>query len=296
VLEITDLTKRYGSVVALDGATFTVRPGRLVGFLGPNGAGKTTTMRCVFGLARPDRGTVRWQGAEIDRGHRLRFGYMPEQRGLYPRMRVAEQLSYFAQQHGLSAKTAKAATARWLDGLGLADRASAKLETLSHGNQQRIQLGAALVHDPELLVLDEPFSGLDPIGIETMSGILRERAAAGVAVVFSSHQLDLVEDLCEDVVIINRGRIAAAGAIDDLRASSTRRHLEVEVAGNANAWLAARPDLSVVERRGDLARLLVPADVDLAAVLSAASAAGPVRRFSFLPPTLSELFMEVVRS
>ena len=296
MLEIHDLTKRYGDVVALDGATFTVRPGRLVGFLGPNGAGKTTTMRCVFHLAEPDRGTISWKGAPIDRATRLRFGYMPEQRGLYPRMKVADQLSYFGQQHGLTARAAGAAAARWLDGLGLADRATAKLETLSHGNQQRIQLGAALVHDPELLVLDEPFSGLDPIGIETMSAILRERAAAGVGVVFSSHQLDLVESLCEDVVIINRGRIAAAGPIDALRAASHRRHLEVEVAGTDGAWLAGRPELTVTERRGDLVRLLAPADIDLSAVLAAASAAGEVRRFSFQPPSLSELFMEVVRS
>jgi len=129
-----------------------------------------------------------------------------------------------------------------------------------------------------------------------MSGILRERAAAGVGVVFSSHQLDLVEDLCEDVVIINRGRIVAAGAIDDLRAGSSRRHLEVEVVGNGNAWLAGRPDLAVVEQRGDFARLVVPADLDLSAVLAEAAAAGTVRRFAFQPPTLSELFMEVVRS
>ncbi|HET7472725.1 MAG TPA: ATP-binding cassette domain-containing protein [Candidatus Limnocylindrales bacterium] len=296
MLEVHDLTKRYGAVVALDGATFTVRPGRLVGFLGPNGAGKTTTMRCIFNLAHADAGTITWHGDEIDRARRLRFGYMPEQRGLYPRMRVADQLSYFAQQHGLAAKDARAAAVRWLDGLGLGDRADAKLETLSHGNQQRVQLGAALVHDPELLVLDEPFSGLDPLGSETMSAILRERAKAGVGVVFSSHQLDLVEDLCEDVVIINRGRIAAAGPIDQLRAASARRHLEVEVEGNANAWLAGRPDLNAIETRDDLARLLVPADLDLSAVLAAASAAGPVRRFSFQPPTLSELFMEIVRT
>ena len=295
MLEIQDLSKRYGNVVALDDATFTVRPGRLVGFLGPNGAGKTTTMRCIFGLARPDRGTVHWNGKPIDREARLRFGYMPEQRGLYPRMKVGEQLSYFAQQHGLSAGAAKAATARWLEGLGLTDRIGSKLEALSHGNQQRVQLGAALVHDPELLVLDEPFSGLDPLGIATMSAILRERAAAGVAVVFSSHQLDLVEDLCEDVAIISRGRIAAAGSIDDLRAASSRRHLEVEVEGSNAEWLDGRSDLTVVERRGDLVKLLVASDVDLPGMLAAASAAGPVRRFAFQPPTLSELFMEVVQ-
>jgi ABC-2 type transport system ATP-binding protein len=294
MLEILDLAKRYGRVVALDGATFRARPGRLVGFLGPNGAGKTTAMRCVFGLVRPDRGTTLWNGAPIDRLTRLRFGYMPEQRGLYPRMRVAEQLSYFAQHHGMSGRDAGAATQRWLERLGLADRAKSKLEELSHGNQQRVQLGAALVHDPELLVLDEPFSGLDPLGIATMAEILHERAAAGVGVLFSSHQLDLVEDVCEDVVIIARGRIVAEGAIDELRTASERRRLDVEVAGSGGHWLDGRRDVTVVERKGDLVRLVVGADADLAGLLAAASAAGPVRRFAFQPPALSELFMEAV--
>ena len=179
MLEIRGLTKRYGPVTALDGASFTAARGRLVGFLGPNGAGKTTTMRCVFGLATPDAGDVRWDAQPIDDDMRLRFGYMPEQRGLYPRMRVAEQLSYFGQHHGLSSKDAKARGIAWLERFGLADRAKSKLEDLSHGNQQRVQLATALVHDPELLVLDEPFSGLDPIGIATMTEVLRERAAAG---------------------------------------------------------------------------------------------------------------------
>ena len=296
MLEIKDLSKRYGDIVALDGASFTAQPGRIVGFLGPNGAGKTTTMRCIFGLATPDRGETLWHGQPITRETRLRFGYMPEQRGLYPRMRVGEQLSYFAQHHGMSGKDADAATTRWLERLGLGDRLKDKLETLSHGNQQRVQLGAALVHDPELLVLDEPFSGLDPIGIATMTEILRERAAAGVGVVFSSHQLDLVEDVCEDVVIIARGKIAANGPIDDLRAASGRRHLEVEVEGAGASWLDGRGGATIVEQKGDFVRLLVPVDADLSGLLAAASAAGTVRRFAFQPPALSELFMEAVQS
>jgi ABC-2 type transport system ATP-binding protein len=296
MLEIKDLAKRYGDIVALDGASFTATPGRIVGFLGPNGAGKTTTMRCIFGLARPDRGETLWKGSTIDRTARLRFGYMPEQRGLYPRMRVGEQMSYFAQHHGMSARDADRASRQWLERLGLGDREKDKLEALSHGNQQRVQLGAALVHDPELLVLDEPFSGLDPIGIATMTEILRDRAAAGVGVVFSSHQLDLVEDVCEDVVIIARGRIVAAGAIDDLRAASGRRHLEVEVEGAGASWLDGRDGATVIDQRGDLVRLLVPVDADLSGLLAAASAAGPVRRFAFQPPALSELFMEAVQS
>jgi ABC-2 type transport system ATP-binding protein len=296
MLEIKDLSKRYGDVVALDGASFTAQPGRIVGFLGPNGSGKTTTMRCIFGLVRPDRGETLWHGQPITRETRLRFGYMPEQRGLYPRMRVGEQMSYFAQHHGMSARSANAATRQWLERLGLGDREKDKLEALSHGNQQRVQLGAALVHDPELLVLDEPFSGLDPIGIATMTEILQERAAAGVGVVFSSHQLDLVEDVCEDVVIIARGRIVAKGAIDDLRAASGRRHLEVEVEGAGSSWLDGRGGATVIDEKGDLVRLLVPVDADLIGLLAAASAAGPVRRFAFQPPALSELFMEAVQS
>ncbi|MFL5688923.1 MAG: ABC transporter ATP-binding protein [Chloroflexota bacterium] len=294
MLEIVDLTKRYGPVVALDGASFTARPGRIVGFLGPNGAGKTTTMRCVFGLAVPDRGEVRWKGKPVDRDMRLRFGYMPEQRGLYPRMRVAEQLSYFGQQHGMPGKAASAAATAWLERMGLGDRARSKLEELSHGNQQRVQLATALVHDPELLVLDEPFSGLDPIGIATMTEVVREQAAAGAGVVFSSHQLDLVEDVCEDVVIIARGRIVASGAIDELKAASGRQHLEIEVAGSNGDWLDGHDRVQVLERTGGRLKLLVDRDVDLDGILARARAAGEVRTFSYEPPKLSELFMEAV--
>ncbi len=294
MLEIRGLTKRYGPVTALDDASFTARRGRLVGFLGPNGAGKTTTMRCVFGLARQDAGEVRWDGAEIDTDARFRFGYMPEQRGLYPRMRVAEQLVYFAQQHGMGRRPASASAARWLERFGLADRAKSKLEDLSHGNQQRVQLATALVHDPELLVLDEPFSGLDPIGIATMSEVLRERAAAGVGVVFSSHQLDLVEEVCEDVVIISRGRVVAEGPIDELKARSGRRHLDVEVVGSGGAWLGSGNGHTILERDGDRVKLLVDDAVSLDSLLASARAAGEVRRFSYEPPRLSELFMEAV--
>ena len=295
MLEIRDLSKRYGPVVALDGATFTARTGRLVGFLGPNGSGKTTTMRCIFGLVTPDRGETRWQGRPIDQPTRLRFGYMPEQRGLYPRMKVGEQIAYFAEHHGLSRRQARAAAAGWLERLGLGERMNAKLEELSHGNQQRVQLAVALAHDPELLVLDEPFSGLDPIGTATMTEVLQERAAAGVGVVFSSHQLDLVESICEDVAIIARGRIVAQGPIDELKRASGRRHLEVELEGGDGAWVAGLPGAEVLDRRGGRIRLLVDESVDLPSVLALAARSGAVRRFSFEPPALSELFMQAVQ-
>ncbi|HEX5948385.1 MAG TPA: ATP-binding cassette domain-containing protein, partial [Actinomycetota bacterium] len=193
MLEILDLTKRYGDLVALDGASFTVPAGRIVGFLGPNGAGKTTTMRAIFGLVRPDRGEVRWKGRPVGPEERARFGYMPEERGLYPKMRVGEQLTYFAELSGMSGAASKRASAGWLERLGLDGREGARLEELSHGNQQRVQLAAALVHGPELVVLDEPFSGLDPLGVESLAEVLVQTATTGVSVLFSSHQLDLVE-------------------------------------------------------------------------------------------------------
>ena len=265
MLEIKDLSKRYGDVVALDGASFTATPGRIVGFLGPNGAGKTTTMRCIFGLARPDRGETLWHGQPIDprdppplRLHAGAARPLPADAG-----RRADELLRPAPRDVRPA-TRTRRRPRWLERLGLGDREKDKLEALSHGNQQRVQLGAALVHDPELLVLDEPFSGLDPIGIATMTEILRERAAAGVGVVFSSHQLDLVEDVCEDVVIIARGRIAAAGA--DRRAA--RRLRPAPSRGRGRGRRRDRGSTAGTGRRsstskGDLVRLLVPVDADL---------------------------------
>ena len=226
-LEVVGLAKRYGDVVALDGCSVTVRPGRVVGLLGPNGAGKTTMMRCIFGLVEPDRGEVCWSGAPVDREARLRFGYMPEERGLYPHMRVRAQLEYLARLSGLDRRAAADGVERWLARLGLQERGEARLDALSHGNQQRVQLAAALVHDPVALVLDEPFAGLDPLGVEALSEVIRDLALGGTAVLFSSHQLDLVEDVCQDVVVIDHGRVVLDGELERLRAASGRRYLAV---------------------------------------------------------------------
>jgi ABC-2 type transport system ATP-binding protein len=292
MLEIRDLTKRYGDVVALDGASFSVAPGRIVGFLGPNGAGKTTTMRAIFGLVLPDRGELRWKGRSIGADERVRFGYMPEERGLYPKMKVVEQLVYFAELSGLSGGAANEAAAGWLERLGLGDRAGSRLEELSHGNQQRVQLAAALVHDPELAVLDEPFSGLDPLGVEALAEMLVETAAAGVGVVFSSHQLDLVEDVCQDVVIIDHGRIVLAGVVEELKAASPHRSLEVTVDGQP--WVPLLPSGTVTSKHDGKLRVLVDASVDLDEILASARRDGEVTTFSFEPPSLTDLFLDAV--
>jgi len=292
VLSCEGLEKRFGDVVALDGATFEVRPGRILGFLGPNGAGKTTTMRCIFDLIHPDAGEVRWNGAPVTSEQRLRFGYMPEERGLYPKMAIREQLVYFARLSGMGRGEANDAADRWLATFGLADRATSKLEQLSHGNQQRVQLATALVHDPELAVLDEPFAGLDPIGMEALSETLHSLAASGVGIIFSSHQLDLVEDVCEDVVIIHQGRVVLTGDLATLRARSTRRHLVVEVDGVP--WAPDIPGVERVETRHGRPRYLARHDTGIDRILALAQQEGEVTRFAFEPPSLSDLFREAV--
>ncbi len=197
VLEIDGVSKRYGETVAVDGLTFEIRAGELFGFVGRNGAGKTTTMRVVLGVLNADAGEVRWDGNPLDFEARRRIGYMPEERGLYPKMRVAEQLSYLGELHGMTGADAHSGALGWLDRFGLADRRNSELQALSLGNQQRVQLAAALVFGPNVLVLDEPFAGLDPVAVDVMAGVLRERADAGVPVIFSSHELELVERLCD---------------------------------------------------------------------------------------------------
>ncbi len=294
MLAINELSKTYGDVVALEGCSFTVEPGRMLGFLGPNGAGKTTTMRAIFGLLRPDAGHVTWNGQPISPETRLRFGYMPEQRGLYPKMKVVEQLVYFGRLHAMSEPEARAAAEELLEELGLTDRAKDPLDALSHGNQQRIQLAAALVHSPEVLVLDEPFNGLDPIGAETMANVLRQRVAAGATVVFSSHQLDLVEDLCQDVAIIHKGRIVVAGEVRALQDRSPHRILEIEVAEEGADVLAMLNGVVSSSFDGFRHRLVVAADEDVTSLIADPRVGRSVRHFSYSTPTLSDLFKEAV--
>ena len=295
MLEVADLVRRYGDVIALDGLSFTVAPGQLFGFVGPNGAGKTTTMRIILGVLEPDSGSVRWRGQPVDLPTRARFGYMPEERGLYPKMRVRDQLAYFASLHGLPRADALAATDGWLERLGIADRAGDRVENLSLGNQQRVQLGAALVHDPELLVLDEPFSGLDPVGVDVLSGVLRELADGGVPVLFSSHQLDLVERLCESVAIVKDGRLVASGRVADLRAAgASTPTVRVAVQGGGEEWIARVPGAEVVDRGPDGVLLALRDGAGPEAVLDAARSAGTVTHFTLERPTLSELFRKAV--
>ncbi|HEU4319461.1 MAG TPA: ATP-binding cassette domain-containing protein [Acidimicrobiia bacterium] len=295
MLVVQDLEKSFGDVRALTGCSFEVARGHMLGFLGPNGAGKTTAMRTIFRLIRADAGTVTWDGAPIEADDLLRFGYMPEQRGLYPKMKAGDQLAYFGRLHGMSKQDARTSAESWLERFGLADRIGDPVEALSHGNQQRVQLIAALVHDPELLVLDEPFSGLDPIAVETMSDVLREQAGAGKAVVFSSHQLDLVEDLCEQVAIVNSGSVVVNGRVETLKDQAPIRHLELEVEGDPAELLGFLDGVQSTEMEGDRLVAIIGADTDVRGFIAHAQSAGRLRHFAYTTPSLSDLFREAVR-
>ncbi|RJF43110.1 ATP-binding cassette domain-containing protein [Actinomyces sp. 2119] len=223
MLSVSRLSKRFGRLQALDDLSLHLAQGEIVGFVGANGAGKSTTMRIIMGVLTADSGTLTWKGAPVDAAVRRCIGYMPEERGLYPRMRVTHQLSYLARLHGLGAAQARTAVHHWTDRLGLAERRGEEVQRLSLGNQQRVQLAAALVSDPQLLILDEPFSGLDPVAVTVMSEVLRQRAQEGVPTLFSSHQLDVVERLCDRVVVIRSGRVLAEGTVPQLQVGSGRR-------------------------------------------------------------------------
>jgi ABC-2 type transport system ATP-binding protein len=296
MLELHDLHRRFGDVVALDGMTFTVEAGKVVGFLGPNGAGKTTAMRAVLGVTALDAGRIEFEGREVNAQARRHFGYMPEERGLYPGMRVLDQLEYLGRLHGMDAAAAQASARRQCERLGLAERVDSKVEELSLGNQQRVQLAAALVHEPDLLVLDEPFSGLDPVGIDDLSAVLAERAHDGATVLFSSHQLDLVEHLCEAVAIVDQGRLVAAGPVEGLTRGG-RPRLAVRVAGDPDGrWTAPLPPgAHVQDVEHGTVMLALDDGIAADAVLDVARAAGSVEHFAFERRRLSEVFREAVR-
>lgn len=299
VLRVSGVTRAFGPRTVLEDVGFDVRPGVLTGFIGANGAGKTTTMRILLGLLEADRGTVTWHGRPLDREARRRFGYMPEERGLYPKMPVLDQIVFFGRLYGLDAARARERAEGYLERLGLGDRMHDRLQTLSLGNQQRVQVAAALVHHPALFILDEPFSGLDPVAVDTMATLLREQAAHDAPVLFSSHQLDLVEQLCDDIVIIHEGRVRAAGPAEELRLSRAGSRFALTLRPGADgepvdgAWLATEPFVRSVTApaAGEFVVDLASLDDDQR-LLRAALDRYPVRRFERVVPTLAEIFRE----
>ncbi|PWV77801.1 ABC transporter ATP-binding protein [Nocardia neocaledoniensis] len=290
MLEVARLVRRFGDNVAVDHVSFTVAPGALTGFVGGNGAGKTTTMRMIMGVLAVHAGEVGWNGRPVTAADRRAFGYMPEERGLYPKQPVVDQLVYLARLRGVSAAAAKTRAGELLERFGLGDRGKDKLESLSLGNQQRVQIAAAVIAQPTALILDEPFSGLDPVAVDSMAELLREYADQGVPVLFSSHQLDLVERLCDQLVILAAGRVVGQGSVESLRAGSAARYRLV--VDSDPGWLREFTGVRVVETNGSAAVLeLTGASTD--SVLTEALTRGSVREFAELRPTVAEIYREV---
>lgn len=294
-LAIHHLHKAYGEIRALDDMTFEVTAGEVFGFVGSNGAGKTTTMRIILGVLAADSGEVRWGGELIDARIRQRIGYMPEERGLYPKMKVGEQLVYLARLHGYSQRAAVASAREWTERLGIDARWDDFVQKLSLGNQQRVQLAAALVYNPEILVLDEPFSGLDPVAVDVMAAVLSDTAGAGVPVIFSSHQLDLVQRICDRVGIVKAGRMVASGSVSELR-DQGQRTLTVTAPDAPPTWTEAVPGVTVISQQDGTSTLILADGVSGQTVLHAALATGPVTEFAWRRPDLTELFRNVVTS
>lgn len=292
-LDIDSISKRYGEHLAIDSMSFSVPAGEIFGFVGSNGAGKTTTMRVAVGVLSADSGTVRWDGKPVTGQDTARFGYMPEERGLYPKMTVAKQLLYLGRLHGMPAADARAAMLRWTDRLRISDHRDKSVESLSLGNQQRVQLAAALVHDPDVLILDEPFSGLDPLAVDDMSTVLKDKAAQGTPVLFSSHQLDLVERLCDRVGVVRSGTMVACGTLEELRgAPADRLYLRVE--GAPADWPAHTGVISSFRAEGDGVVVELAPGCDENALLRIAMDHGLVREMAWRQPTLTQMFRDLV--
>ena len=293
MIEIQGLTRRFGDITAVDDVSFTVHDGHMTGFVGGNGAGKTTTMRMTMGLLGIDAGGVLWDGRPITAADRRRTGYMPEERGLYPKQKIVDQLTYLGELSGMSAADAKAAIMEHLERFGLADRANDRVEKLSLGNQQRVQIIAALMTQPDALILDEPFSGLDPQAVDSMADLLREHVARGIPVLFSSHQLDLVERLCDHLVVLSKGRVVADGTVDQLRNRGPQRYRLV--LGSDAGWVRDVPGIHTVDVDGAKAILELTGETPDAdqVLLREALSRGEVKEFARIIAPLSEIYREV---
>ncbi|MCC3265799.1 ABC transporter ATP-binding protein [Arthrobacter gengyunqii] len=291
MLQVSNLSRKFGDKLAVDDVSFDVPSGQMTGFVGANGAGKTTTMRMIMGVLSATSGEVLLDGAPLTAEARSTFGYMPEERGLYPKQPILDQLIYLGQLHRMTQADARKGAMDLLDRFGLGGRTKDKLESLSLGNQQRVQIAASLLHKPNVLILDEPFSGLDPVAVDSMVELLRERTSAGVPVLFSSHQLDLVDRLCDSMVVLQQGKVIASGTGDDLRARAVNRH-RITVSPDAG-WVRDEPGVRVLDVAGPTAVLEFDDDDARQRLLATALTRGSVEEFAPIRPSLSEIYREV---
>ena len=305
-LVLDGLVKRFGAITALDGISFEVARGEVFGFLGANGAGKTTTMRIVLDILRPDAGTATWDGTPTTDVPRETWGYLPEERGLYPRLEVLDQLVFFASLYGIPRDVAAARGREWLARFRIPEYEKRRAEELSKGNQQKVQLIAAILHEPAVLLMDEPFVGLDPVNVALLKEAFDEMRERGSTLVFSTHQMDMVEELCESVALIDKGRLVLAGPLRDVKRSTGRRVVRLALDGktieadgsdgaSAVPWLASVPGVRISRVGQDYTELDVDRDVDPESILRAALDHGErVTNFLIADPSIEEIFIEKV--
>jgi ABC-2 type transport system ATP-binding protein len=295
-LVIDTLRKRFGDVQALDGISLTAQAGQVFGFLGPNGAGKTTTMRIVLDILHPDDGTVTWDGEPAASVPRRTWGYLPEERGLYPRMKVLDQLVFVGSLYGISRAEAARRARHWLTRFRIGDYAERRAEELSKGNEQKIQFIAAVLHDPDVLLMDEPFSGLDPINVALLKDAFIEMRDRGKAIVFSTHQMEMVEELCDGIAIINKGRVIVAGLTHDVKRQAGQMVVRLGVSGDRDLdWLDSRPDATVRRSGLDYHEVQLRTGIDPESILQEALARHEyVTRFEITEPSIEDIFIDQV--
>jgi ABC-2 type transport system ATP-binding protein len=296
-LVVDSVSKRFGAIQALDGVSFEVEPGRIFGLLGANGAGKTTSMRIVLDILRPDTGSVTWQGTPNIQLPRDTWGYLPEERGLYMRMTVMEVLRFFAALYGVPDGQATREVEDWLARFRVPDYRDRKVEELSKGNQQKVQFIAAILHDPDVLIMDEPFSGLDPVNVQLLKEAFLEMRDRGKTLIFSTHQMETVEELCEAICIVDRGRVVVSGALRDVKRAMGRQVVRLATDGDGHGvdWLDGLDGISITARREDFIELRVPHGTDPERILTTALERGErVTLFEIGEPSLEEIFIEHV--
>ena len=293
MLKLVNISKQYDGVRAVDQVSFAVQKGDIYGFLGPNGAGKTTTIRMIMGIIQPDSGSIEISDNNMDNLGGQIVGYLPEDRGLYQKQKLGEIIVYFGLLRGLEKTAAKAKVAEWLERFGLGDQQKRKVEELSKGNQQKVQFILSLVHDPTLLILDEPFTGLDPLNQLLLKEIIQEKRKAGTTILFSTHQMEQVERLCNNICLINQGRIIVEGALESIRAAHQSNAVEVAFTGELNKDIAQVYFNEVAITESKIAGILKD---DSSSFLRWINDQVSVESFQVKTPSLEQIFIEEVRA
>lgn len=290
MLAVQQVTKRFGSHAAVDQVSFQVNPGEILGLIGQNGAGKTTTFRMIMGFLTPDAGQIAWQGRPMANLDHHFIGYLPEERGLYPKMTIEEQILFFGQLHGMTRKAVSGQLDAWMARFQVKGKRTDKIKDLSKGNQQKVQLIAALIHMPKLAILDEPFSGLDPVNAGLLESGIRLLQKAGTAIIFSSHDMRNVAALSDRVVMLRDGQMVLSGTVDEIQKQYGRTRILLEQPALNRAELATLPGVSSVRENGDRYTLILKDEAAGAAIFKAVSAGGYIQTFSQQAPSLDEIF------